>query len=51
MLTEIGWSSVQWVDGKEISMGGHIRVKEYDSYRNGKYVEDNKEVSACSSFA
>lgn len=55
VITEFGWSVVRWdkeeeaVDGevklKEVREEGHWTVKEYDSYRNGTYVRDNRDVS------
>ncbi|TDL29582.1 hypothetical protein BD410DRAFT_780030 [Rickenella mellea] len=43
VLTEFGWSCIQWKDGEEICEEGHLMVKEHASYRNGTYVPDHRE--------
>ncbi|KAG7096854.1 hypothetical protein E1B28_004262 [Marasmius oreades] len=42
LITEFGWSALHWVEGKEVLEDGHWIVKEYETYRNGKYVPDNR---------
>ncbi|THH19861.1 hypothetical protein EW146_g1404 [Bondarzewia mesenterica] len=42
VLTEIGWSLVRWVDGKESEEWGHLIVKEHRYYTN-TYVASNRE--------
>lgn len=46
MITEFGWTMVKW--DEQGNMGpvedGHFIVKEYNAYRNGKYVPDEKQV-------
>jgi len=42
MLTEFGWSSVRWIDGKPIEEQGHLIVKEYRNYTN-TFVQNNRE--------
>jgi len=43
MLTEFGWSMLTWQDGKERIVDGHTAVAERSSYRNGKYIIDNRD--------
>lgn len=43
MVTEFGWSTVRWEDGKEVQEQGHLVVDERKYYRN-TYVPNNKEV-------
>jgi hypothetical protein len=43
MLTEFGWSSVRWIDGKPVEEQGHLIVKEYRNYTN-TFVQNNREV-------
>ncbi|KAF9076742.1 hypothetical protein BDP27DRAFT_1312511 [Rhodocollybia butyracea] len=42
LITEFGWSTIHWEEGTEVQGGGHLIVKEYETYRNGKYVADNQ---------
>ena len=46
MLTEFGYSCVEFIDGKEHQTDGHLIVKEYESYNNFKYIQGNKDVRA-----
>ncbi|TRM67718.1 hypothetical protein BD626DRAFT_449731 [Schizophyllum amplum] len=43
MVTEFGYSSVRFVDGAAVGERGHDVVKEYKGYRNGNFVEDNRD--------
>lgn len=43
MITEFGWSTVRWEDGKEVQEQGHLVVDERKYYRS-TYVPNNKEV-------
>lgn len=59
LITEFGWSIVRWVIERESNEGdepgkvgleeiqeeGHWTVEEYASYRNGRFVKDNRNVS------
>lgn len=44
MITEVGWSLVRWVDGKEVEEMGHLIVKEHMYYTN-HYVPEHRKVS------
>jgi hypothetical protein len=44
LITEFGWSTIHWEESTEVQGGGHLIVKEYETYRNGKYVADNQKV-------
>ncbi|KAF7352710.1 hypothetical protein MVEN_01237000 [Mycena venus] len=39
VITEFGYKSIHWENGKEVEDMGHFTVKEYDSYRNGKTLK------------
>ncbi|KAJ7276492.1 hypothetical protein B0H12DRAFT_1005097 [Mycena haematopus] len=43
VLTEFGYRSIHFENGKEIEDCGHWTVKENAMYRNGQYVADNRE--------
>lgn len=51
VLTELGWSYTQWREGFEFSDKGHLIVKEHMTYRNGKYVDDQRDVSSLHAHA
>ena len=44
MTTEFGYSLTKWEDGTAVGERGHYVVKEYRGYRNGQYVQDNRDV-------
>ena len=44
MTTEFGFSLTKWEDGTAVGERGHYVVKEYRGYRNGQYVQDNRDV-------
>ncbi|KAK7061806.1 hypothetical protein R3P38DRAFT_3302936 [Favolaschia claudopus] len=39
VVTEFGWSSLHWENGEEVTDCGHLTVKEYNLYRNGKTLK------------
>ncbi|KAJ6602552.1 hypothetical protein DFH09DRAFT_1470295 [Mycena vulgaris] len=41
-ITEFGYSSVLWGDGREVSDSGHFTVKEYAFLTNRKWVPENR---------
>ncbi|KAJ7129568.1 hypothetical protein C8R44DRAFT_777095 [Mycena epipterygia] len=41
-ITEFGYSSVRWENGKEVEECGHFTVKEHRSLMNGVYVAENR---------
>ncbi|KAI4525661.1 hypothetical protein K525DRAFT_260823 [Schizophyllum commune Loenen D] len=43
MTTEFGYSLTKWEDGTAVGERGHYVVKEYRGYRNGQYVQDNRD--------
>jgi hypothetical protein len=46
VITEFGWSRVRWQDsGEMIEDKGHWIIQENQTYRNGTYVADRREVS------
>jgi hypothetical protein len=46
LITEFGWSSIRWdEDGVDVRECGHIIVKEHQTYYNGTYVPDERDVS------
>lgn len=49
VLTEFGWSRIQWSDGGVIRDEGHLVCKKYENYRNGTWVPDNRQVRKLSS--
>jgi hypothetical protein len=45
VITEFGYYMVRWVNGKRTKdEEGHWTIKERKSFRNGKYVSDNRDV-------
>ena len=45
VVTELGWSRVQWRDGEILEDQAHWIVQENQYYRNGTYVTDRRNVS------
>lgn len=50
VLTEYGWSCVQFRDGEEHTSNGHLIVKEHMIYTNSKYVMGCRDVGHSHSF-
>lgn len=46
VITECGWSSIQWSGGGEARDRGHYIVREHMIYTNGKYVPHRRDVCA-----
>jgi hypothetical protein len=46
-ITEFGWSMFYWVDGKLVEENGHLINKQYETYRNGQYVPEMRQVIRC----
>lgn len=44
VMTEFGWSAINWEDGREVNQQGHLILRENVTYHNGKYVPDHREV-------
>ncbi|KLO10176.1 hypothetical protein SCHPADRAFT_795168, partial [Schizopora paradoxa] len=43
VITEFGWSCIEFIDGKEHQTDGHLIVKEHETYTNFKYIQGNRE--------
>ncbi|RXW15938.1 hypothetical protein EST38_g9916 [Candolleomyces aberdarensis] len=43
MITEFGWSLIGWKDGEKVEERGHFSIQEYEWYRNGRFVAENRE--------
>ncbi|TFK55940.1 hypothetical protein OE88DRAFT_1652472 [Heliocybe sulcata] len=43
IITELGWSTIRWDNGKEIAEQNHIIVKENRAYSNGTFVPDYRD--------
>ncbi|KAJ2936704.1 hypothetical protein H1R20_g387, partial [Candolleomyces eurysporus] len=49
MITEFGWSLVGWKDGEKVEEEGHFCVQDYEWYRNGRFVAENRDVGSLPS--
>ncbi len=45
VLTEFGWSCLEFKNGEEHQTDGHLIVKEHLMYTNTVYVQGNRDVS------
>lgn len=50
VITECGWSYLQWKEGNEIAANGHYILEEHKFYTNGKYVPNMRDVRDTLSF-
>jgi hypothetical protein len=44
VITEFGWRTVSWSDGRQEESAGHIIVAEHEKYRNTKWIADRRYV-------